>query len=49
MELEEFKLVLRTGVLMGQANPKQDPEKLVEKIIEMLTKAYLRSKTNEPD
>lgn len=41
ISVETYALIAKAGVLMGQLNPKKDPDKLVKAMINMQCEAYM--------
>ena len=41
ISVETYALIAKAGVLMGQLNPKKDPDELVKAMIKMQCEAYM--------
>ena len=46
ISIETYALITKAGVLMGQLNPKKDPDKLVKAMINMQVEAYMNLEDN---
>lgn len=47
ISIETYALIAKAGVLMGQLNPKKDPDKLVKAMINMQCEAYMNLGENK--
>ena len=41
ISIKTYALIAKAGVLMGQLNPKKDPDELVKAMIKMQCEAYM--------
>ena len=46
ISLENYALIARAGVLLGQLNPNKDPDRLVKALLNMQVEAYMNLEEN---
>lgn len=47
ISLENYALIAKAGVLLGQLNPNKDPDRLVKALLNMQVEAYMNLEDNK--